>query len=248
MRFSRTVHGLIALVTTAGAALAFAPFATPAAYAAEAPQPLAVQVTDAAGRVAEVVTIEYKVINRSNQPRANMSIDVTAPSNTDLVSYPGRACVGRDPTQRVTCKANKAYPVGTTTESFTVRIRSARGTSGTVRLYVSLTDSGATFDRFSVSGTARSSPSTSSSPTRRAPVTPLTTEPEVPTEESGAANVVEEAGTEPTTARASAERAGVATGMWIGIGAILVSVGLLATLLVLRRREGDADSEEPQLP
>jgi hypothetical protein len=240
MRFSNCVRAMVVLMVSLGATITFAPFA----YAIEPPQLLSVQASDAEGRVGDIVTVQFKVINRSNQTRTNLFIDVVAPSNAELATYPGHDCTGRTPKQRVTCRANQPYPNGTTAESFTVRIRAANGIDGTVRLRASLTDGTGVSDRYAVKGTSGASPTPSRSATRRptasVPVAPTVTDEETAVVESS------ELETDPTTAQASAgEPAGLATGMWIGGGVILVGLGLLASLLVLRRREGDEDDQLP---
>jgi hypothetical protein len=243
MSFSSCVRAMVVLMVSLGATLTFAPFA----HAVEPPQLLSVLASDAEGRVGDIVTVQFKVVNRSNQARTNLFIDVIAPSNAELATYPGHDCTGRNPKQRVTCRANQPYPNGTTVESFTVRIRAANGFDGTVRLHASLTDGAGVSDRYAVKGTgAGTSPAPSRSATRR-PTASVPVAPTVTDEETAAPGGGVEPETETTTAQASAgEPAGLATGMWIGGGAILIGLGLIAWLLVMRRREGDVD--EDQLP
>jgi hypothetical protein len=247
------LRSLIALVLASGAALAFAPDA----HAAPVPTPSSFLVVEVArpvtGRVGEVITVNYTVTNTAKESISDRVIELRAAPNTDLVTGSGRDCVGRDPKRILVCKPNGVYRPGKTDESFTIRVNAPSGGPtgyGIVWIRRNTTGGSGPIERYLVTGTGGPSPTASRSPTRRATVSV----PAVPTEsvdESGAApNVVEAEGSggPETTQAAARESVGLATGMWIGVGTILIGLGLLATLLVMRRRDADAEPDQMSSP
>jgi hypothetical protein len=250
MKTLRWIRCLVALVFTAGALLPFAP----PVHAAE-PSPsaslFAVQVAKpVVGRVGEDVTVNYKVINKWNQPRTDWVIELHAAPNTTFSTFPGHDCTGRSPGAVMVCKPNGPYPPGTTEESFKVRIRWAEGGPGGLGMvWLHRPGISGPNDRYAVVGTGGPAPSASKTPSRRPMVSPVVTVSDVPVDESGSpTNIVEDTESEPPSAQASASKpVGLATGLWIGVGAILVSLGLLAGLLVLRRGNGGGDEASDPL-